>query len=225
MANNENKLDPAGKFYDPKGYEDAQAKGWVGAAIATFFLLAGFAVIASGAPLFGFALIIIPAAGVGIWYNIVVEEHEGNVARAKFGMAQDTRRTSGTAAYKAEEISDQIRDIEVMVSEINESAIKTGDIIINGNQNAVVVGSGVIELINGKKENDQELVNALSMVLGHIENTRNADAAKFFDKFAGELAKEKADKTILNALWEATVAAAPTIKHLSEATTKIVSLF
>jgi heme-degrading monooxygenase HmoA len=118
-----------------------------------------------------------------------------------------------------------LKDLGEMVSELQHSAVTTGDIIVSGKNASVVIGSGSIEIIKGTKQTNPELADALSQVLGHLENTKNSAAAGFFETFVEEVEKREPNKTILKALWESLVSAAPTIKHLSDASAKIASLF
>ena len=87
------------------------------------------------------------------------------------------------------------------------------------------IGSGSIEIIHGKKLSDPELAKALTIVVGHLEDTENQQAAVFLDKFTEQLNKPEPDKTLLNALWSSVVSAAPTLKSLADVTTAITKLF
>ena len=111
------------------------------------------------------------------------------------------------------------------IEEITNKATTVGNITINGDNNPVVIGSGSIEIIHGKKLSDPELAKALTIVVGHLEDTENQQAAVFLDKFTEQLNKPEPDKTLLNALWSSVVSAAPTLKSLADVTTAITKLF
>jgi hypothetical protein len=115
-------------------------------------------------------------------------------------------------------------DLLAAIKDMKAGAIRTGDLIINGPNAAVVIGSGSIDYVSGIRATDPELAGALTILLGHIENLKNEEAARFFGKFTEELKKPVPDKTLLESLWGSVVAAVPTIKSMTDIVAVITKL-
>lgn len=226
----ENRLDPEGKLYDPAGYEAARTTYLVsGVFVSGLFIILFVIVITSDFDtktfLWCFFSWFVLSAFTAPFVMASEKTHQENVARKKYELAKEVSELSATSASETSKISNKMEDLESMVSALQKSSIQTGDIIIRGEGNTVIIGSEAVEIINGLKHSDPEVGNALSAILGHLHNIESKEAAKYFEKFVDEINKTESDKTVMKALWNATVSAAPTIKHLVDASTKIIDLF
>ncbi len=234
MGDNRQPLDPEGKIYDPEGYENVQNTRTIiniasGVGFFIFLLVFIGSVSSDDGPGAGLvALFFILMAGGLVCHfadKEAMEQHLTAVAEAKAQQNDEVQAAAEGAHVAAEAVHDRIEELEKTMAEISNAAIKTGDIIINGENAAVVVGSGSIEIINGKKENNPELAAALSVVLGHIENSKNEAAAEVFDRFTKEINKPEPDKVVTKSLWDSIIAISPAIKELAGVTAAIAKLF
>lgn len=182
-------------------------------------------VIAMVSEAFGLAVFcLIVLVVIGIVCAIIQSEQDTAIAEAK-------KLNAETSIQKAEElkkdnqiIREDLRNMQSAIEDIRAGAITTGDIIVSGDGNSLVVGSGAITVARDIKNTNPEVGAAISEILGYIENSRNEAAAEYFEKMLEQLDNDKPDKTILRSLWDATLTAAPAIKNLTEAVSKIAGL-
>lgn len=221
MTGNIGELFPGkeGEAYDSDGYNTVKMLAYAQIVLIIVFLVS-FALLFSssgGAGSISFTVFIFAiSAVVSVIHRFALRHHKNNVSEAKRFERERTLTAARQAVSGTEELSQRIVELEKSMKEIAESAIRTGDIIVTGKNAAVVVGSGSIEVIIGTKETNPALANALTAVLGHIENTQNKESAEYFGKFTEQLNQSKPDKTILRALWEGVVATAPTVKQMTD---------
>lgn len=222
MSNNNRNflnLNPEGRVYDPE-----RQNLLIGIGLFSIIPLV-IGVIAMVSEAFGLAVFcLIVLVVIGIVCAIIQSEQDTAIAEAK-------KLNAETSIQKAEElkkdnqiIREDLRNMQSAIEDIRAGAITTGDIIVSGDGNSLVVGSGAITVARDIKNTNPEVGAAISEILGYIENSRNEAAAEYFEKMLEQLDNDKPDKTILRSLWDATLTAAPAIKNLTEAVSKIAGL-
>ena len=212
-------LNPEGRVYDPE-----RQNLLIGIGLFSIIPLV-IGVIAMVSEAFGLAVFcLIVLVVIGIVCAIIQSEQDTAIAEAK-------KLNAETSIQKAEElkkdnqiIREDLRNMQSAIEDIRAGAITTGDIIVSGDGNSLVVGSGAITVARDIKNTNPEVGAAISEILGYIENSRNEAAAEYFEKMLEQLDNDKPDKTILRSLWHATLTAAPAIKNLTEAVSKIAGL-
>jgi len=212
------KIDPDGKFHDPEGYNIVRGFSIIGPII---FLIMGFILftfISEKNQILALIIFAILLVMYGLIFSMFRSGHETEVSRSKFQHGQDQVK-------RAQEISDGIKEIEKGIDEMEKSAINTGKIIVSGKNAAVVIGPGIITYINDKEIKDPQLKEALTVISGHIENTRSREAAKYLNEFIEVIKQTNPNKTIIKSLWNSVIDAAPTVKHLTDSVATIVKLF
>ena len=135
-------------------------------------------VIAMVSEAFGLAVFcLIVLVVIGIVCAIIQSEQDTAIAEAK-------KLNAETSIQKAEElkkdnqiIREDLRNMQSAIEDIRAGAITTGDIIVSGDGNSLVVGSGAITVARDIKNTNPEVGAAISEILGYIENSRNEAAA------------------------------------------------
>ncbi|MEO1557785.1 MAG: hypothetical protein AAFS01_15245 [Pseudomonadota bacterium] len=199
-------------------------------AIVFFFVIAPSSATATPIVIAGIAF----ASALVFWFKFLsrAEQVTNHHRRVEVRKSEEVRRLSKTTSKSTSTLAERekttnqtLEEIKEAMSKIRESSIQTGDIIINSPDTAVVVGSGTIEITRGVQSSDPILAQAMAEVIGFIENSKNEVAASNFEEFLKENEKKEPNRTILKALWDATIAAAPALKEFSEAVSIIKKLF
>lgn len=97
---------------------------------------------------------------------------------------------------------------------------------VEGSNNIIVNRSKVTNAFNKiKREHDEEMAKALLEVAEAVDQSGNPKAVENFDAFNEELAKPKPKKSLLETLWNGTLAVLPAIKELPGVIDSITKLF
>lgn len=217
--------------YDEEGYRAAKSAYFFAAVVGVVCFSILLLVFFSTRPgdmgsFFGgmvvFGMVMVP---VGLIAKNALDTHKSNIAAAQQRERTATRTAAEQSAREVVGLQKTLGEVKDAMKEVTHSAVRTGDIIITGDQNALVIGAGTIEMVNGTKTSDPALAGALRTTLGLIENERNEKAARLLDKFTEELGRPRPDKSLLEGLWGGIVAAVPTIKGLTDVVATVSKLF
>jgi hypothetical protein len=228
--------DGEGKIYDKSGYYAAAAFSYVVAIVFTIGAITVFALfmtnmgkvhLSDGPDAFqarafesfsAFAVFVVIVVTLSLVQQFLLRRHLGRVAVAKH-REQAAKDAEELAAWKS------LQNLEPMMKQVVDRAVHTGDIILSGEGAVLNIGSGSVEIIRGTKTTNPDLAKALAAVAGMIENSKNKEAAAYFDKFAEQIERKEPDRTILAALWQSIVVAVPPIKQMAEVVDIIARLF
>lgn len=216
--------------YDPDGYGLAKLSVWITAGATIFGIVLVFMSFASassyqGPPVGNVVILLLVVLPLAIWSNYMIEAHKSNVASGQMAERHQIRDDASASARSARELESQFEELKSAMKEIERNATRVGNIVINGANAAIVIGSGTINIVRSTAASNPQLAEAMKVVVGLIESERNEKAGALFDQFAAEAAKESPNKTLLSALWDGLVAVMPTIKSMADVAGTIAKLF
>lgn len=111
------------------------------------------------------------------------------------------------------------------MGDIVEGRKVMGDSFENVVDATIVNKASVQNAFNKENEKDEETGNALMKVANEIEKSKNPTAGVLFEHFKEELNKPQPDKERLKSFWKGIENAIPTVRSMTEVTSKIISLF
>ncbi|MGR5062745.1 hypothetical protein [Photobacterium sp. DNB22_13_2] len=158
---------------------------------------------------------------LGIINNVNNYNKKKEIEKEKLAEQVKERKIQSEIYFNSKEALKRSHQI---VKLINEAHV-TGDVIIQGNKAPVIINSTIIDSFNKVSKNDPELANALKILGGYIENSKDKAAGIIFDNLQNEVSKDERDNSTVKSYWDGLVAILPEIKELAGVATTIGALF
>jgi hypothetical protein len=128
---------------------------------------------------------------------------------------------------KARDIALDIKyqmELQTKAMEKLQSASKMGDFIIQGNHAPVTISDSVIQSYNTIVSSDPELASVVKTLAGYIEESKNTEAASYFEELHPLLGSGAKKKSTIKSLWNSIVGVLPGVLELTDVATKMKSL-
>ncbi|MCE0494657.1 hypothetical protein [Vibrio salinus] len=227
---NKNNSDAEGKKYDPDGHELVKNQNVIFIILLIIFFVILISTCTDSSDLSSsddagaipvIMLMVFVFIIFGIINNITKYNHKQKIEKEKLE-EQDRDREMQHKIYMNSE--ETIKRSHQIMKSINEASI-TGDIIIQGNKAPVIINSTIVDSFNKIGKNDPELANALKVLGGYIENSKDKAAGIIFDSLQGEISKDDRDSSTIKSYWDGLISILPEIKELVGVVSAITGLF